>query len=96
MNDYMQYLGSILAVAGASLQWLRQFRSFSDWWIGLITFVLAAAGYALCHTFAADVRGEIIQALIWIPGGMAAVGGGTFAASKASASVAMIPVTDSK
>lgn len=97
MNDYTLYLSGVLAVLGMFVQFLRGQRAVPEFWTYIIAVTMAIGGYSLCHAFGSDVRLEVIQALIAIPGNVAAVLGGTFAAStSAKAGIAVFPVTNSK
>jgi hypothetical protein len=97
MTDYTLYLSGVLAVLGLFVQFLRGQSKVAEFWTYAIAAVLALSGYALCHAFGHDVRLEIIQAVIAVPGNVAAVLGGTFAASgSAKAGLNVFPVTNSK
>lgn len=95
--DYAQFLPSVLFVLGSPVQYLRAYKGVPDFVTYIIAAVVAGGGYALCHSFTADIRLEIIQGLIWMPGGVGSMLGGTFAASGAAkAGLAVVPMTNSK
>lgn len=95
--NYEQFLPTVLFVLGIPIQFARAHKTFAEFWVYAIATVVALGGYFLCHTFTADLRLEIIQAIIWIPGGTASMLGGTFTASGAAkAGVSVIPITNSK
>lgn len=98
-RDLTQYLPSILAVLGMTLQWLRQFPRVHDWWVAVIAFVLANGAYFLTldYTHLPGAQLGIILWLLAIPAHTATVLGGTFVAARAAAGgMAAVPRTNSK
>lgn len=95
--DYTQFIGPVLVVFGAALQWLRQFSAVKDRYSGLVALIFGSIGYALAHKFGPDWRYETLIAVPLVAGYTATVLGGTFVtASAAMNGVAVIPKTNSK
>lgn len=98
-QEYAQFAGPLLAIAGMAFQWLRQFSGVKERWTYVYALALALGVYALCfdYTAHAPVQGSIISALLWLSGSIATVLGGTFTASSAAkAGLSAVPMTNSK
>ena len=111
--DLDQASGILLAISGVVLQYtMRQFSKVPEFWY----HVAAIALTFICFWLVVrdwprdDMRDSAIVMLIWIAGHLAAVWGGTFAASNAAKSATssaaengkdvsgsmLVPMTDSK
>ena len=95
--------GPLLGVFGGALQFLRGRRSFPEPAYHALALVLAAGAYFLTADFLrywagpVGVQLTIVLAILGIAGNVAAVWGGTFAASNAAkAGAPLIPMTNSK
>ena len=98
-QEFAQFAGPLLALAGFAFQWVRQHSRISDGWTGIYAAMFACGVYALCFDYAAtiSVQHAIIQGLLWLSGAIPTVLGGTFTASGlAKAGVDVIPRTNSK
>jgi hypothetical protein len=98
VNQYAQYSGPLLALAGFAFQWVRQYSHVKEFWTGIFAVGMALAVYALCFDYTAHkgVQESVILGILWLSGAVPTVLGGTFTASKASGSIKVIPPTDSK
>jgi hypothetical protein len=98
MNPYAQYLPLVLGALGFALQWVRQYRSIHDMWIGISAFALANAGYWLCYDYKhlPEFQMLLIAWLLAIGGHTLTVIGGTFTAARLAPNTNLIPSTSSK
>ena len=98
-QEFAQFAGPLLALAGFFYQWVRQYSHISDMLTGVFATVLACGVYALCFDYGnpQDAQHVIIQTLLWLSGAIPTVLGGTFTASSlAKAGAAPIPLTNSR
>jgi hypothetical protein len=98
-QEYVQFAGPLLAIAGAAFQWVRQYNGVPERYTYVYALALAIGVYALCFDYTAHVavQAAIINALLWLSGSVATVLGGTFTASSAAkAGLAAVPMTNSK
>lgn len=98
-QEYAQFAGPLLALAGFFYQWVRQHSRVSEGWTAVYATGLAVGVYALCFDYAATISPQhaIIQGLLWLSGAIPTVLGGTFTASTlARAGAPGLPVTNSK
>ena len=98
-QEYAQFAGPLLALAGAAFQWVRQFSGVPERWTYVYALGFALGVYALCFDYTAHlaIQAVIINGLLWLSGSVATVLGGTFTASSAAkAGVAAVPMTNSK
>lgn len=98
MTDHAAYIPLLLPVAGAALQWTRQYTAASDRRYSLYALLAAVVVYLGTLTYPlADVQDAVLYGLVWIGGvGLPAVVGGTAGAAKLSCFTSLVPRTNSK
>lgn len=98
MNELQMLQPQVMAILGASLQYLRGYSKFPEWGYHLFAVALSGFGYWLFNdNHYNDTRYVVAYAIVGISGNLSAVWGGTFAASNmAKAGASFIPRTDSK
>lgn len=108
-EDVQRYLPGLMVAAGGILQWLRQFKSFREWYYHVIAVVLGVGAFALVTPFDGPLRLWVLSCIDFLTvggGGLAMIYGGTFivsttakkvaAASPTLGEIGVAPVTNSK